>query len=486
MTSFFSFLTTKKFPSRQTIRTLLSGPLTALSVTVYALFFALCGTLFALIVIVNNHFLTTVPARGGNLAEGVIGAPHSINPLLATTATDQRLVALVYGSLMKTDDNDNIVPSLATDYSVSPDGTTYTVTLAPKLHFDDGKPLTSEDVVFTVQKMQDNSISTASQYWQNITVENPDPTTVVFTLPAPDTSFINHLTFGILPEHIWHTISDEDFDTASQNLKPVGAGTFKVTEVTYSDGIPTDVVLKRNKYVTGTPALLRTLTIKSFANQTDLMTALNDGDVDFSYSINADSFDQQTVRPRLKVQSVSTDQTVALYHSSQDNALSNPAVIAQIEQIIDKNAIIATVQHGYGTPAGATTHPQNVSLKNVPSGFSIAVENDPALLSAAQTFADQLQHYGITVSIRAFDPGIFQQYRDNGTFSLFLARSNDEPIPSRYSIAIPLYTESLPYVFTPTTHTIIANTLESPATEYDDVRNWYTHTDRLWKIFNNK
>jgi ABC-type transport system substrate-binding protein len=485
MESFSSFFITKKFPSRSTLRTILRGPLTTLGIVVYGIFFALCAAVYILILAVNSKYLVTVPARGGTLTEGVIGAPHFINPVLASTATDKRLVSLVYGSLMKVGTDNTIDPFLAKDYTVSPDGMQFTVTLLPSLRFDDGKPLTSADVAFTVQKLQNSTISHEADYWQHIGTEAPDAETVVFTLPAPDTTFISHLTFGIMAEHQWKDIDDESFATAKQNFHPVGAGPFKISDVNYSGDVPSEVILKRNSKYIGTAAMLSSIVIKSYANQDLLIAGLNSKDVDFSYSVSPEGLTVQPLAKSLQVWPIPTEQTVALYHSAKDTILSNPATTLQLSQLIDKNAIIATVQHGYGTPLGVpakTIANTDSSTRKIGiSGFSIAVENDPSLLLAAQTLASQLQRYGISVSVRAFDPGMFQQYVSSGTFSLFLARSNDQQIPSTYTSILPLYTESVPYVFTTTTHTIIPDTLSSPLMEYSNVTDWYTNTDRLWK-----
>ncbi len=477
MASFPSFFITKKFPSRNTLRTILSGPLTGLSALVYGVFFLLCAAIFTLLITLNNRLLVTVPARGGNLSEGVIGAPHFINPLLATTDTDNRLVALVYGNFQQDMAN----------YTVSPDGNTYTITMLPNLRFSDGKLFTSDDVVFTVQKMQDNTISNVSTYWENISVENPDQQTVVFTLPAPDTTFLSHLNFAVLPKHVWENISDTNFESAKQNLDPIGSGPFKISDIDYSNGIPNTVTLVRNGYAAGGTPLLRTLTLISYANQSDLFNALNDGDVDFSYSLAPNMAADPSLDSGLQRQSIPTDTTVSLYDSSNDTVLGNSANALTVSEIIDKNAIIATVLNGYGTPAGglSNTTATSAAIKKVP-GFSLAVENDPSMLLTAQTLASQLQSAGITVAVKAFDPGTFQKNLDAGTFSLFLAPSSDTSIPSSYSVVVPLYTENQAYIFNTNTHTIAPNTIDSPMAEYDSVTNWYTRTDRLWKWFIHK
>lgn len=463
---------------------MLRGPLTGLSVLVYGIFIALCVLVFITIITFNNRFLTTVPARGGNLTEGVIGAPHFINPILATTDTDSRLVTLTFGNLMQE----------VGSYTVSPDGKIYTLTLLPNIRFSDGKPLTSDDVTFTVQKMQNVTISNVSTYWEGVAVEATDPHTVAFTLPAPDTGFLSHLSFGVLPKHVWGNVSDDNFESAKQNLYAIGAGPFKVSRVLYEKGIPTAVVLSRNGYNAGKQPLLHTLTVASYANQSELFDAVTNGDVDFSYSLTPSMAVRIPGNTGLQKQSVSTNNTVSIYRSSSDNVLGNPTTVSTITEIIDKNAIIDTVLNGYGTPAGglsnttarASSANAMASQATKVPGFALAVENDPAHLIAAQTIAQQLQAAGITISIKAFDQGAFQQAITTGAVSLFLAGSNDVSIPSQYAVVLPLYTESEPYIFNTNTHTTVPDTVESPMMEYSSVTDWYSHTDRLWKWFIHK
>lgn len=475
MASFTSFLTTKKVPSFKKFRTLLRGPFTALRLLTIALLLAICAIVFTILIILNNRTLVTVPARGGNLTEGVIGAPHFINPLLATTPTDRRLVSLVYSTLKQEMQN----------YTVSPDGKTYTISLLPNLRFDDKKALTSEDVAFTVEKMQNNTISDESDYWQNISIDTPDTTTVVFTLSNADTSFLDHLTFAILPKHIWQNVSDQAFSTAAQNLHPVGEGPFKVSSITYQNNIPTTVRLTRNPYYGNNTTLLKTLTINAFANQKDLIAALNNKTVDFSYSVDPVILKNSPVTNNLTTTPVSNGKSVTIYHSGTDLALSNGTNVMILNQIIDKDAIVAIVRNSYGTPAGVSGNPtqKNTTHLSLP-GFSLAVENSPDLLHAAQTIAQQLAPYGVTVVVKAFDPGTFQNNITTGTFTVFLARSGDVNIPQQYSPVLPLYTETVPYIFNTRTHTIPPDTV-SPTTEYSDVQHWYTNTNKLWKWLRN-
>jgi peptide/nickel transport system substrate-binding protein len=99
---------------------------------------------------INKKYLVEVPAYGGKIDEGIIGTPRFINPLLASSDADKDLTALIYSGLTKKDSRGEIVPDLAENYTISPDGLTYTFTLHSDAVFHDGTPVTTDDVLYTI------------------------------------------------------------------------------------------------------------------------------------------------------------------------------------------------------------------------------------------------------------------------------------------------------------------------------------------------
>ena len=91
----------------------------------------------------EQSLLETIPAYGGTLGEGEVGSPQFINPLLAITDADRDLSALAYSGLMGISGSGNLVPILASGYTESTDGKTYTFTLNPKAKFSDGTSVTA-------------------------------------------------------------------------------------------------------------------------------------------------------------------------------------------------------------------------------------------------------------------------------------------------------------------------------------------------------
>src|SRR3989344_2389065 len=128
--------------------------------------------------------LVEVPAPGGSLHEGVLGAPRFVNPLLALSDADRDVVALTYAGLMGISGDGSLVPVLAERYDISEDGKTYTFTLRDNARFHDRTVVTADDVVFTVEKAQDPGLKSPKRAdWDGVTAEALDSKTVRFILP---------------------------------------------------------------------------------------------------------------------------------------------------------------------------------------------------------------------------------------------------------------------------------------------------------------
>ena len=148
-----------------------TGLVNSLSMTGKAIFFFLVvvfvGSGMYLAFRVNAAFLVNTPISGGTLTEGVIGLPRFINPVLAVTNASQDLTRLVYSGLMKQLPDGSLAPDLAGSYTVSDDGRTYTFTLRDDIYFHDNKPVTSDDVEYTIERAIDSTLKSPEQAaWQ--------------------------------------------------------------------------------------------------------------------------------------------------------------------------------------------------------------------------------------------------------------------------------------------------------------------------------
>lgn len=166
---------------------------------------------------------------GGEYIEGIVGQPQHINPVISqSNNADEDLTQLVYSGLLKYDSKSNLIPDLAESYEISDDKTTYTFHLRKGVQWHDEQPFTAADVLYTTNIISDPTYkSPLRTNWQGITTNIIDDYTLTFQIQSPFIGFLNNLTFGILPKHIWETVTADKFSLTDLNLEPIGTGPYK-------------------------------------------------------------------------------------------------------------------------------------------------------------------------------------------------------------------------------------------------------------------
>ena len=328
---------------------------------------------------ISDHFMVSVPIEGGTLNEGVVGTPRFVNPLLAASDADRDLTALVYRGLMKTDTNGNIVPDLATSYTVSPDGLTYTFTLGDA-KFQDGTPLTSDDVLFTIASAQDATLKSAQQVaWEGVLAKAPDAHTVTFTLKQPFAPFLASTTLGILPKHIWSTIPYENWAYSDYNTtKAVGEGLYKVNSVKEdSSGVPSYYDLKAVRAKGSTTPKIDDIRIHFYASEDAAVAAYKSGAIDALGGI--DPADASTLASGgARVMTAELPRVFGLFFNpAQAPVFADTSVRKAVSLAIDKDAVVKTVLGGYGSAATGPI-PAGSSLDGGSTGASQSSGGDVA------------------------------------------------------------------------------------------------------------
>lgn len=318
------------------------------------------------LIALERSFLVTVPARGGSLTEGIVGAPRFVNPLLALTDADRDLAALTYAGLMGLDGDGNLIPVLAERYEVSENGVEYTFTLREGAKFSDGTPVTADDVVFTIEKAQDPALrSPELANWANIRAESLDARTVRFTLPQPYAPFLADTTLGILPADLWRNMPVEQFSFSPLMQEPVGAGPFQVSSIARAkDGSVTSYTLAANdEYPLGRPYLNR-IRVKFYQDANALREAYDDGDVQSAYGIPAEGVMRS---PYSRVFG-------AFFNSDENPVFADTDVRKALSLAIDRNHIVNDLLGGYATPLMGPIPPgSGVEPPQVPEGDGVAL-----------------------------------------------------------------------------------------------------------------
>jgi len=161
--------------------------------------------------------------------EGIVGLPASINPLTARTQADRDIVALVFSGLVRHGPNGTVLPDLAAGWTVGDKGASYTFRLRPDAVWQDAEPVTSADVLFTVQTLQDPTYTgPAAGSWREVTATAIDERTVRFDLATPLGGFLQAATQPLLPVHLLENVPPASLAEDPFNAKPVGSGPYRL------------------------------------------------------------------------------------------------------------------------------------------------------------------------------------------------------------------------------------------------------------------
>lgn len=214
---------------------------------------------------------------GGTVRIGWGGAPADLNPGNGVLSEDYALYELMYDTPVTIDLDGNYIPELATDWSVSDDGLTWTLKLRDDVVFHDGEPLTSEDVEYSIEIFRDYEewagfLGAYAVYFT--TVDAPDPTTVVLTTEEPLGAFEAQMVFiYVVPKHIWEAQPDP---VAFTNDEMIGSGSFKLAEISQGEFVR----LEKNADYWGGAPNVDEVVFQTFENADARVQALINGDVD--------------------------------------------------------------------------------------------------------------------------------------------------------------------------------------------------------------
>jgi peptide/nickel transport system substrate-binding protein len=225
---------------------------------------------------ISRSYTVTIPTSGGTITEGIVGIPRFVNPALALTRADQDVTSLIYSGLMKIGSNGDLEPDLAESVVLSEDGRTYYIALKRNLTFHDGHPLTTRDVIFTIDLLRDPDLKSPLRgNWMDVSIEASSEYEFTVTLKEPYAPFLENFTFGVMPHHLWQQIPIEQLPFSQYNTEPIGSGPFRLHRVLRSqNGLISGYTLRPFAREDNRPNL-SSIELRFFQNENQLETALN-------------------------------------------------------------------------------------------------------------------------------------------------------------------------------------------------------------------
>ena len=404
--------------------------------TIIALIFAISG--ITLLYRVNNMLLVEVPAFGGSFTEGVIGSPRFINPVLAISDTDKDLSSLIYSGLLKTSQDGKLEPDLAESYTINENGTVYDFTLKEDIYFHDGRKVTADDLIFTISRVLDSIIkSPKAPSWEGVLVEKTGEREVRFTLSKPYSPFLQALTLGILPKHVWEGVTSEEFPFSPFNIDPIGAGPYKIKKISRnSGGIPNVITLSSWKKYNPNQPKIKSITFKFFQNEEDLIKAYQEQDVKSVVGLSPSAI--KTINPKPDIIKTSLLPRVFGVFFNQNNAqvFVNKEIREALAISAPKQKIVDNALLGFGKIINGPT-PENLEeeinleqnietakalleknnwklnddgilekktkTETVLFSFSISTSDTPELRRTAEILKETWEKLGASISIKVFE-----------------------------------------------------------------------------------
>ena len=253
---------------------------------------------------------------------------------------------LFQSTLLKRDQDMNIINDLATGYEVSEDGLTWTVNIREDAKFSDGQPLTSEDVVFTFEKLMESSSTVDLTFVDSVTSKSDY--SLEFKLKSPRSTFISNLiATGIVPKKSY---------TSEYYQNPIGSGPLVLVQ--WDKG--QQIIVKPNENYYGQKPNFDKITFL-FLEEDAAFAAAKAGQLDMTAI--PPSYASQKIEGMKLTEVSSVDNRGIMFptvKSGEVDADSNPigndvtsdlAIRQAINVALDRQAIVDGVLEGYGTKA---------------------------------------------------------------------------------------------------------------------------------------
>src|SRR5690349_538866 len=323
-----------------------------------------------------------------------------------------------------------LLPDLATSWTISNKGLTYTFHLRPNAKFANGMPLTASDVVYSIQRSRAFKGGWGFLLTPVKTITAPDAHTVVITLSQPHAPLLADLAmyaYSVVPEKLVKSQGTAFFQ------HPVGSGPFMVS----SYSADSEVDLARNPHFYGIKPKISKVKMLIVPDDNSRVLMLESKKADVIENPPGNLVNQINSTPGLSVQLFPSTRVDFIQLDQHYKPFKSQLVREALNYAIDRNAIVKLAYQGHATP-GASFMPYKMEFFNsglqpykydpakakqllaqagYPHGFNtflITVSGDVAGQAEAVVVKSELAAVGINVSIQSYELLTAYDKEDNG------------------------------------------------------------------------
>jgi peptide/nickel transport system substrate-binding protein len=336
----------------------------------------------------GNALAASTPKRGGQLRVGYVGGgtAETINPYLAVTPIDEGRVQSIFDPLVLLNADLSLTPGLALEWLQNKTATEYEVKLRPGVTFHNGKPLTAQDVVYSIHLMAGKT-SAALPFVSNINVRDlkaVNKTTVRIPLKLPDGNLMANFVYY----NTWIAQNGEkDF------AHPVGTGPFKFQS--FTPGQQSVFVRNPNYWGHGGP-YVDSLKIVSISDPTARLNALLSGQIDAMAQLDYAQAKAHQATGDINVLVAHAPQVLMFYMDTTKPPFNDNRVRLAMKLIADRPALIKDAISGFGTIGN------DIVGKGLPF-YDNTIPQRTQDIDKAKSLLKAAGHQGLTVTLQTSD-----------------------------------------------------------------------------------
>ncbi len=349
----------------------------------------------------------------GDSSKFTVGIPQdldSLDPHYATGAGTKEVLFNVFEGLVKPDENGNLNPAVASEYTISEDNKVYTFTLREGIKFHDGSAVTAEDIKYSLDRNAgtDGSEPLISAFSNIDSVNIVDDKHVEVVLKEADSEFLTQLTVAIIPA-----------SNADPATKPIGTGPYKYV----SSSPQENMIVTRFDDYWGEPAHIKDVTFKIEANPDAIVMDLKGGSIDMYARVTSQQAGQ--LGDGFDIYEGTMNLVQAMYINNAVKPFDDVRVRQALCYAINPKEIMDFVSDGAGTEIGSAMFPsfskyfmpelndtyntdaakakELLTEAGYPNGFEFTItvpSNYTQHVDTAQVLSEQLKSIGVTAKIQ--------------------------------------------------------------------------------------
>ena len=372
----------------------------------------------------------------------------ALDPQLSNAIASVSVYGNIFDTLTKMDENNQVIPHVAESWEQINDTTTV-FHIRRDVTFSNGEALTSEDVVYTIERVIASPYVSYALDFIDYAEANDEYTVTVHT-KEPFGPILAHFTIpytGIVPK------DEVEKDESAFSAHPIGSGAYKLVEWTPGDHVTLEA---NDAYFLGAP-IIKNVTVKIMPENSQRFISLESGEIDIAYDIAPNDVRKAENNDNLLV--LNEESMAAMYltvNQSKGGPLADINVRKAMELAIDRQAIIDAVAYSYGSAAASVIPPicigysdnitpqaynlekakEYMAKSGYPDGFSCSLwtTDDSIRIEASNILQNQLSQIGIDVRLEIMEYGSLLSALDLGQQDLVYERWTTDSCDAYYTL----------------------------------------------------